>query len=74
MGIRNRAVHGHSVPVQHVEQAREVGRRRDTGPAILVVDTAVALSQGLAFYRSDSGVWLSGPVPAAAIGVLDAGG
>lgn len=57
-----------------VEQAREVGQRKDNSPAILAIDTGLAVSQGVSFYRSESGVWLSGPVPAAAVEVLDVTG
>lgn len=57
-----------------VEQAREVGRRKDSSPVILAVDTGTAVSHGVSFYRSDSGVWLSGPIPATAIQVVDVTG
>ena len=37
---------------------------------ILSIDTGTAASDGVSFYRSDSGVWLSGPIPATAVEVL----
>ena len=57
-----------------VEQAKEVGHRKDSSPVILAIDTGAAVSHGVSFYRSDSGVWLSGPIPAAAVEILDAEG
>ncbi|MDN3904781.1 RNA 2'-phosphotransferase [Arthrobacter sp. YD2] len=53
------------------EQAREVGQRKDSSPVILAIDTGLAVSRGVSFYRSESGVWLSGPIPAAAVNILD---
>ncbi|MCQ1986866.1 RNA 2'-phosphotransferase [Arthrobacter sp. zg-Y844] len=55
-----------------VEQARQVGQRKDADPVILTVDTGVAVAQGVSFYQSDSGVWLAGAVPASAVGLLEA--
>ncbi|MCC3291132.1 MULTISPECIES: RNA 2'-phosphotransferase [unclassified Arthrobacter] len=52
-----------------VEQARQVGQRKDADPVILTVDTGVAVAQGTSFYRSDSGVWLAESVPASAVSV-----
>lgn len=51
------------------EQARLVGQRKDAEPVILTVDTGIAVSQGVAFYRSDSGVWLAEAVPASAVAI-----
>ncbi|MCC9177861.1 RNA 2'-phosphotransferase [Arthrobacter sp. zg-Y750] len=50
-----------------VEQAREVGRRKDAEPVILAIDTGIAAAQGISFYRSDSGVWLADEIPAPAV-------
>ena len=57
-----------------VEQARDVGQRKDSSPMILAIDTGLAVSRGVSFYRSESGVWLSGPIPAAAVEILDVTG
>lgn len=54
-----------------VEQARDVGQRKDSSPVILAIDTGLAVLGGVSFYRSESGVWLSGPIPAAAVTVLE---
>lgn len=67
MPMRRQCVH----LAETVEQAREVGQRKDSSPAILAIDTSAAVSHGVSFYRSDSGVWLSGPIPATAVEVLD---
>lgn len=50
-----------------VEQAREVGRRKDTYPVILTIDTGIAAAEGISFYQSDSGVWLADAIPASAV-------
>ncbi|MCQ1957538.1 RNA 2'-phosphotransferase [Arthrobacter sp. zg-Y826] len=50
-----------------VEQAREVGRRKDADPVILTIDTGIAAAEGISFYRSDSGVWLADEIPASAV-------
>ena len=52
-----------------VEQARQVGQRKDAHPVILAVDTVMAAAQGVAFRRSESGVWLAAAIPAAAVSV-----
>lgn len=41
---------------------------------ILSIDTGTVVSDGVSFYRSDSGVWLSGPIPETAVEVLDVTG
>lgn len=56
-----------------VDQARQVGRRKDTDPVILAVDTSLAVSQGVGFHRSASGVWLAETIPAAAVDILEEG-
>ncbi len=54
-----------------MEQAREVGRRKGSSPMVLGVDTGRAVLEGVSFYRSDSGVWLSNPIPATAVQIPD---
>ncbi|UWX95731.1 RNA 2'-phosphotransferase [Arthrobacter zhaoxinii] len=54
-----------------VDQARQVGRRKDADPVIFTVDTDIADAQGVSFYRSASGVWLSDAIPASAVGLLE---
>lgn len=49
------------------DQAWRVGRRKDADPAVLTVETEIALAQGVVFYRSDSGVWLATAIPASAV-------
>ncbi|WP_146361997.1 RNA 2'-phosphotransferase [Arthrobacter yangruifuii] len=56
-----------------VEQAHQVGQRKDADPVILRIATDIAASAGVGFYRSASGVWLSGAIPASAVEVLDSG-
>lgn len=48
----------------------KIGQCKDSSPVILSIDTGTAASDGGSFYRSDSGVWLSGPIPATAVEVL----
>lgn len=50
-----------------VEQALQVGRRKDVDPVILTVNTEMAVAEGTTFYRSDSGVWLAAAIPASAV-------
>ncbi|WP_373460121.1 RNA 2'-phosphotransferase [Arthrobacter globiformis] len=52
-----------------VEQARQVGVRKDLNPAILTVDTGVATASGVLFYRPESGIWLATSIPASAVGI-----
>jgi putative RNA 2'-phosphotransferase len=49
--------------------AREVGRRRDQEPAILVIAAHAAHEAGVRFYPRGKGVWLSDPVPPAFLSV-----
>jgi putative RNA 2'-phosphotransferase len=44
-----------------VDTARKVGARHGF-PVVLRVDTARMRADGILFYRSDNGVWLTGPV------------
>jgi putative RNA 2'-phosphotransferase len=44
--------------------AREVGRRRDQNPAILLIDAHKAHESGVKFYPRGKGIWLSDPIPA----------
>jgi putative RNA 2'-phosphotransferase len=43
--------------------AREVGKRRDQEPAIIVVAAHDAHAAGIKFYPRGKGVWLSDPIP-----------
>jgi putative RNA 2'-phosphotransferase len=52
------------------ERARLVGMRKDASPAILTVHTDVAVALGVTFYRTGSGVWLAGVIPASAVGPM----
>lgn len=45
--------------------AREVGRRKADGPAILVVEARRAHEDGVGFYAGNEKVWLADPVPPA---------
>jgi putative RNA 2'-phosphotransferase len=51
--------------------AREVGKRRDQQPAILVVAAHEAHEAGVQFYPRGRGVWLSDPIPPEFLTVLD---
>lgn len=51
--------------------AYEVGRRRDQAPVILVVDAHAAHESGVQFYPRGKGIWLSDPIPAAFLRVLE---
>src|SRR5437764_13458413 len=51
--------------------ARQVGRRRDQEPAILVVDAHAAHESGVQFYPRGKGIWLSDPIPPTFLRVLD---
>jgi len=58
--VRGKRTHVHLSP--DVETARRVVQRR--GDAIVVVIDAAAMAEaGLAFYRSENGVWLTDSVP-----------
>jgi putative RNA 2'-phosphotransferase len=52
-----------------VQQARQVGLRKDTAPVILSIDTGTAASGGITFHRSASGVWLAAFIPPSALSV-----
>lgn len=56
-----------------VDTARRVGARHGF-PVILHVDTARMRADGALFYRSDNGVWLTGPVAPRYLHVLDGAG
>jgi putative RNA 2'-phosphotransferase len=56
-----------------VDTARRVGARHGF-PVILRVDTARMRADGAVFYRSDNGVWLTGPVAPRYLRVLDGAG
>jgi len=51
--------------------AREVGRRRDREPAILIVAAHRAHEAGIQFYPRGKGVWLSDPIPPEYLSVLE---
>lgn len=52
--------------------AREVGSRRDQTPAILEIAAHAAHQAGIQFYPRGKGVWLSDPIPAKYLTVVDA--
>lgn len=56
-----------------VDTARRVGARHGF-PVVLRVDTARMRADGLPFYRSDNGVWLTGPVAPRYLRVSDGPG
>jgi putative RNA 2'-phosphotransferase len=56
-----------------VDTACRVGTRHGV-PVILRVDTARMRTDGAVFYRSDNGVWLTGPVAPRYLRVLDGAG
>jgi len=51
--------------------AREVGKRRDQQPAILVVAAHEAHADGIQFYPRGKGIWLSDPIPPKYLSILD---
>jgi putative RNA 2'-phosphotransferase len=51
--------------------AREVGMRRDQEPAILAIAAHQANEAGIQFYPRGKGIWMSDPIPAEFITVLD---
>ncbi len=51
--------------------AREVGKRRDQQPAILVVDAHRAHENGVQFYPRGKGIWLSDPIPPQYLSLLE---
>lgn len=53
------------------QTAREVGRRRDQQPAILEVAAHRAHEAGIQFYPRGKGIWLSDPIPAAFLTVVE---
>jgi len=53
-----------------VDTARRVGARHGF-PVVLHVDTARMRADGIPFYRSDNGVWLTGPVAPRYLSVSD---
>jgi putative RNA 2'-phosphotransferase len=64
---------------QHVHLSGDVGTARRVGarygfPVILRVDTVRMRADGAVFYRSDNGVWLTGPVAPRYLRVLDGTG
>ena len=53
-----------------VEMAEQVGRRRDSHPVILQVDTASAYAGGTEFYLGNERVWLASSVPARYLSIV----
>jgi putative RNA 2'-phosphotransferase len=51
--------------------AREVGRRRDQEPAILIIAAHRAHEAGVQFYPRGRGIWLSDPIPPEFLTVLE---
>lgn len=41
-----------------IEAAMQIGKRRDTEPVILQIDTLSALKTGIKFYHANDKVWL----------------
>lgn len=66
----------HRMKRQHVhlsntpDEARKVGARRGR-PVLVVVDAAAMHADGLVFYRSTSGIWLTDEVPPKYLRPLD---
>lgn len=54
-----------------VETARQVGARRDAHPAILKVHAGEARDAGVEFFVGNSKVWLSEPIPAIYLELLE---
>ncbi len=53
-----------------IDTARRVGARRDSEPAVLAVDAALAAKDGCSFYIGNNKVWLVDEVPAKYLRVL----
>jgi putative RNA 2'-phosphotransferase len=53
------------------KDARVVGQRRDSSPAILIVLAHEAHAAGIQFYPRGKGIWLSDPVPPEYLQVLE---
>lgn len=51
--------------------AREVGRRRDQEPAILIIAAHEAYHAGIQFYPRGKGIWMSDPIPTEYITVME---
>lgn len=54
-----------------VEMAEQVGRRRDSQPVILQVDSSAAHSDGIEFFEGNDRVWLATSIPAQYLSVLN---
>lgn len=48
---------------EDTETAKMVGKRRDSGPVILRIDTVEAMKAGVKFYRANDKVWLCKQLP-----------
>ena len=53
------------------ETAIQVGKRRDEKPVLLSIDTKRAIESGIKFYLGNDKVWLSDPIPAVFLTVLN---
>jgi putative RNA 2'-phosphotransferase len=53
--------------------AREVGRRKDAQPAILLVRAVEAFETGVAFYEGNQSIWLADLVPSRFISIISGG-
>lgn len=48
---------------EDTETAKMVGKRRDSDPVILRIDTVNAVKAGVKFYRANDKVWLCKQLP-----------
>lgn len=48
---------------EDIETAKMVGKRRDSDPVILYIDTAEAIKAGVKFYKANDKVWLCKELP-----------
>ena len=49
---------------QDIETARNVGKRHDAKPCILIVDAKAAWNEGIRFYIGNEKIWLADIIPA----------
>lgn len=48
---------------EDIEIAKTVGKRHDTAPVILKINSASAYSDGILFFYGGEGIWLSDAIP-----------
>ena len=48
---------------EDIETAKQVGKRRESNPVILKIDSGQAYKDGIAFYRGNDITWLSDSIP-----------